>query len=160
LLLSEGQVAETLADIAVRQLSGDRSYQRAVVVGPTAPTYDWRELRRWGIADSLLPTGSQVRYRPPSLWEAYRHKILRIIAIIALESALIGVLVIQRVRRQRAEAEVSRMSGRLISAHEDERRRLAGELHDDLSQRLARLAIDATQLEAHADPNGATTARS
>ena len=39
------------------------------------------------------------------------------------------------------------MSGRLLTAHEDERRRLARELHDDLTQRLARLAIDAGKLE-------------
>jgi signal transduction histidine kinase len=36
-----------------------------------------------------------------------------------------------------------KLSGQLITAHEDERRAIARELHDDLSQRLARLAIDA-----------------
>ena len=39
------------------------------------------------------------------------------------------------------------MSGRLLTAHEDERRRLARELHDDLTQRLARLAVEAGRLE-------------
>ena len=38
------------------------------------------------------------------------------------------------------------LSGRLITAHEDERRWLARELHDDITQRLAGLAIDATKL--------------
>ncbi len=43
--------------------------------------------------------------------------------------------------------EIGQLAGRLLTAHEDERRRLARELHDDLTQRLARLAIDAGRLE-------------
>jgi signal transduction histidine kinase len=38
------------------------------------------------------------------------------------------------------------LSGRLINSHEDERRWLARELHDDITQRLAGLAIDAAML--------------
>jgi PAS domain S-box-containing protein len=40
-----------------------------------------------------------------------------------------------------------RLAGRLLSVQEEERRRLARELHDDLTQRLAVLAIDAGKLE-------------
>ena len=40
------------------------------------------------------------------------------------------------------------LARRLISAHEDERRRIARELHDDLSQRLASVAIDSSMLES------------
>ena len=41
------------------------------------------------------------------------------------------------------------LNRRLITAQEDERKSIARELHDDLSQRLARLSIDAAQLERH-----------
>jgi PAS domain S-box-containing protein len=43
--------------------------------------------------------------------------------------------------KMRAEQGVIDLSGRLISAQEDERSRIARELHDDFSQRLALLAI-------------------
>jgi signal transduction histidine kinase len=68
-------------------------------------------------------------------------------AIFAIQAALIVALLVQRARRRRAEGEALTLSGRLIGAHEDERRRLGRELHDDVSQRLARLVIDAAVVE-------------
>jgi PAS domain S-box-containing protein len=44
--------------------------------------------------------------------------------------------------RKRAEETIRNLGGRLIAAHEEERARLARELHDDVIQRLACLAID------------------
>jgi len=43
-------------------------------------------------------------------------------------------------------AEIRMLAGRLIAAQETEHKRLARELHDDLSQKLALLAIVAEQL--------------
>jgi signal transduction histidine kinase len=44
--------------------------------------------------------------------------------------------------RKRAEQETQELSGRLITAQEDERARIARELHDDACQNLALLAIE------------------
>jgi signal transduction histidine kinase len=50
-----------------------------------------------------------------------------------------------------AAAEAQRLSGRLIDAQEEERRRIARELHDDLSQRLAVMSVQLDLLRrAHA----------
>jgi signal transduction histidine kinase/ABC-type uncharacterized transport system substrate-binding protein len=49
--------------------------------------------------------------------------------------------------RRRGEDEARDLNGRLITAHEDERARLARALHDDVTQRLALLAIDAGRRE-------------
>jgi len=56
--------------------------------------------------------------------------------------------------RKRIEAELRDLSQRLIRAHEEERALLARELHDDVSQRLAVLAIDVgrAELAASAGP--------
>src|SRR5207342_2593920 len=94
------------------------------------------------------PPGSEVLFRRPSIWEEHRQVVVAGLVILVMQSALIMALVAQRTRRRRAEGESSALSGRLLTVHEDERRRLARELHDDVTQRLARLAIDAARLES------------
>jgi PAS domain S-box-containing protein len=59
--------------------------------------------------------------------------------------------------RKQAQEQLQELSGRLLYAQEEERRRLARELHDDLTQRLALLAIEAGTLEGqlHSTPGKA-----
>jgi signal transduction histidine kinase len=54
---------------------------------------------------------------------------------------LLGVC-IDITERHRVEEETRQVSGRLITAQEDERKRIARELHDDLNQRLALLSVE------------------
>lgn len=49
-------------------------------------------------------------------------------------------------QNKQTEAALTDMTGRLINAQEDERRRVARELHDDLNQRMALLSIELEQL--------------
>ena len=49
--------------------------------------------------------------------------------------------------RKEAEEAARDLAGRVINAQEQERARLARDLHDDVTQRLARLAIDAGRIE-------------
>jgi signal transduction histidine kinase len=120
----------------------------------SAPVYDWRELDRWGIDIDRLPAGSEIRYRPPSLWDQYAAWIILATTVVGVQGLLIISLLTQRRRRYAAELVEAKLSGQLINAHEDERRVIARELHDDLSQRLARLAIDAGTIRH--DQNSAT----
>ena len=48
--------------------------------------------------------------------------------------------------RKRAEESLKDLGGRLIAAQEEERRRVARELHDDFNQRLAVLSLELEQL--------------
>jgi signal transduction histidine kinase len=67
--------------------------------------------------------------------------ILATVAILLLQSALIALLVIQVRRRKRSEGVVRQLTRRLIDANENESRRLARELHDDIGQRLSLAVI-------------------
>ncbi|RZU02419.1 histidine kinase [Rivibacter subsaxonicus] len=155
-LVDSRNMGVVTAKLAASMLKGELTGDKVEVPMPVpAPSFDWRELRRWDIPESRLPPGAEVRFRPPSVWEENRQLILAGAAVVLLQAVLIAALLFQRSRRRHAEKEAIGMSGRLLTAHEDERRRLARELHDDLTQRLARLAVDAGRLERTAGADAA-----
>ena len=60
--------------------------------------------------------------------------------------------------RKRAEEVLASLSGRLIEAQDEERKRIAREIHDDYSQRIAMVAMDLEQLaENVGDSSGETS---
>mgnify|MGYP002085113591 CR=1 FL=1 len=107
----------------------------------TVPVFDWRALQRWGISENRLPANSIVRFRPASLWDEHLWTILGALVIFALQAALISGLLIQRQRRRQADDKIASLAGRLITAQETERSRIARDLHDDVNQQLASLSI-------------------
>ena len=145
-LMPEKLAAQRMAQVAQAMLAGDLDSAREVpTVMLAASAYDWRQLQRWRIPESRLPAESQVMFKPPTLWQQYRGIVIATVGVLILQSALLAGLLVQRSRRRRAEAEALSLSGRIITAHEDECCRLARELHDDITPRLARLAIDAVR---------------
>ena len=147
--ISYPEVGRNAADVAVRILRGETpSAIRTPPLTAGKPVYDSRELQRWGISEASLPAGSVVQFREPTVWQQYGTYITAGITIFALQSALIVTLFWQRARRRRAEYEAVALSGRLLTVHENERRRLARELHDDVTQRLAALAIEAARVDS------------
>src|SRR5207342_233088 len=83
-LLSIDDLSRDTAGVAVRLLNGaPPGSVRLPPKLPGQPSFDWRELQRWGIPESRLPTGSIVRYRAPSLWSAYRGTVLSAMGVLA-----------------------------------------------------------------------------
>ena len=109
--------------------------------------FDWRQLKRWGIAEKQLPPGSGVLYRQPSFWSLYKWRILFVAVLCFTESVLLLGLLAQRQWRRKADAAVQQLSGQLIDAQEQERARIARELHDDIGQQVAALGIGLHMLE-------------
>ncbi|HET9536559.1 MAG TPA: ATP-binding protein, partial [Mesorhizobium sp.] len=70
-----------------------------------APIFDWRQMHRWGIDQSNLPTGSAMYFREPTAWERYSWQIALIIGIILVQAALIALLLQEHRRRQSAEVQ-------------------------------------------------------
>jgi signal transduction histidine kinase len=147
--ISQQRTGALAATAVLHALSGQIPVDPEIqIVGNKPPIYDWRELKRWGIDPVRLPAGSEIRFQPLSFLDQHGTLIITAIAIFLLQAALLIGLVWQRIRLRRAEGEAQALSGHLITAHEDERRWLARELHDDITQRLAGLAIDAAKLPA------------
>ena len=66
-------LAGRAAEVSRRLLRGESpSTITTEPMSMTAPTYDWRELQRWGISEARLPPNSIVQFRPPSVWGQYR----------------------------------------------------------------------------------------
>ena len=112
-----------------------------VVRAPGKYLFDWRELRRWNLDEGKLPAGSTILFREPSVWQQHKRKLLSGLLIIVSLGLLIIYLLFERKQLQRARKAQEQLSGLLISAQEQERSRLAAEIHDDFSQRLAVLSL-------------------
>ena len=153
---SMADLARNAAAVALRILRGETPDNiKTAPQRSRQPTYDWRELRRWGISEARLPAGSVVQFRQPSLWDQYKVYVVGAISLLALQTALIAGLLVQRVRRRRVELALREsegalresigqnqdLAGRLITAQEAERSRIGRDLHDDVCQRLAVLAM-------------------
>jgi signal transduction histidine kinase len=127
---------------------------------------DWQQLERWGIDEERLPQGSvNVLFREPSVWQKYSGYATAGLVLLGVQSLLIGGLLVNRKYRLRAETafacqldflvasrrDAKLLAGKLLTAQEDERRRLAREMHDDITQRLAAAAIESGQLQKRAE---------
>lgn len=149
---SQRRNGQRMATAALVALSNGPSTEVAAISSDAfePPVYDYRELRRWDVDLANLPPGSGVRFKPPTLWQQYSAWIVAAIVVFALQAGLIGGLLLQRMRRRQAEREARHFGGRVLTAQEEERRRLAREMHDDVTQRLAALAIDTAKVQGEA----------
>ena len=93
----------------------------------------------------------EYRYVHPERGTRWIHHLGRVAARDASGRAVVAFGVMRDITElKRVEDELRDLSGRLIRAHEEQRALLARELHDDLTQRLAVLAIDVGRAELSA----------
>ena len=166
--MTDSNVARASA-LALRMLRGERfANLPRMVVEPTVRVLDDRALRRWRLDGTRAPSGTTVMYREPSLWFRYRAAISLTLALLLAQTAVIAALVVQRARRRRAELRgdalvaelrvshdrIHQLAGHLITAQEAERTRIARELHDDVNQKIASLAIGLSRVRRHIADGG------
>jgi signal transduction histidine kinase len=96
--------ARKAAAIAARVARGARPEDVPIDFTPRVPMFDARQLARWGISESRLPSGSVILFREPTIWNEYRYYVIGTLALVAFQALLIGRLLVQRTRRRSAEA--------------------------------------------------------
>jgi signal transduction histidine kinase len=128
-------LARQAAGVAVRIFNGESP--AAIDTPPMGFgtwAYDWRELHRWGISESILPPGSVVRFHEPTLLELYRWQIVLIAIALLGQSLLVTSLLYQRRRRQLAEAETRQRAHQLARMN---RRAVASEMSATIAHELS-----------------------
>ena len=101
---SREQIGSRVGEMAWQILEGTRAQDIPMEPVPLTPTFDWRELMRWGLDPTRVPGESDIRFRQLTPWERYRGYIVGALVLIGLQSLLIGALLFQRRRLRRAEA--------------------------------------------------------
>ena len=133
--------AKLTAQIVSRLLDGKKAQELSIETLAGVYMFDWHQLQTWHISESSLPSGSIVMFREPSVWERTRWIWITSLLIIAVLSVIAIYLQYSRKQLEAAKERQMQLSGLLINAAEQERSRVASELHDDFSQRLAILAL-------------------
>ena len=140
-VVSAEEQGKTLGRDAREILAGKSPQDIPIVHGPSLYLFDWRQLQRWKLDQRRLPAGSTVLFRQPTLWEQHGQTLFIGLLVLVTLSLLTFYLLFERNQLHAARNEQMRLGGMLINAQEGERARLASELHDDFSQRLAMLSL-------------------
>ena len=102
---------------------------------------NWKQLKRWHVREASLPQRGIFMFWEQSLWEGHRLSITAIGLVVTILFLLAAYAWYKTSQLQLAKNSLIKLSGMLIDSQEKERRRLASELHDDFSQRMALISI-------------------
>lgn len=134
LQVSERWCADYLVNSA--QILGKSHYE----VFPQIPEH-WKEAHRRALAGETLSAEEDRwdREGGPITWVRWELRPWK-----TPEGVIGGILIFAEniTTRKNAEEAISGMTGKLIEAQEEERTRIARELHDDINQKLALLAVE------------------
>jgi PAS domain S-box-containing protein len=100
---SFAEVGKAGGQLGLRILAGEHPSD---VIAPNVYLFDWRQLRRWKIPESALPSGSVVLFRERTVWETYKWYILVAIFLCVLETLLLLSLLWQRREKRKVEASL------------------------------------------------------
>jgi signal transduction histidine kinase len=95
---------------------------------------------------ALISIWNAMQGRGPFTAASMAENVLSLQVLLCTVTLPLLFLAAVMVERRRTEESLRDTTGRLIDAQEQERRRIAREIHDDYSQRLALLAIDLENL--------------
>ena len=110
---------EKAAEAASRVLTGEKPDNIPVTVDSGIQVrVDGRQLARWKIPESALPTGTAILYAEPTLWQKHQSLIISIVVFVLLQTFFIAGLLRQRLKKQKIEASLLESEERCRSVAE------------------------------------------
>lgn len=125
---------KSMARLVQRVLAGELPEE--IGIQPPRPGFfhfDARQFKRWRISTRDLPAESVVEFQSLSLWQEHPRAIIAVMAVIALQSVLIAIMLIHRARHLRAEAALAESTRNLAHAS---RLALVGELTASIAHEI------------------------
>src|SRR6476469_9800404 len=109
------KLSQITAAVAIRILNGEKAGDiKTPPTGFAAPKFDWRQIQRWGIAESSLPPGSTIYFREPTVWERYWWQIALTLTLVLAQFGLIAGLLREHRRRRLAEVQSRQRTAELV----------------------------------------------
>ncbi len=155
-LLSAEYQGKKYAEISKKILAGESLKNLKFMGAENQTLFNWRQLERWSIDQSRLPAGSIVRYRETSIWEDHKLEVAGITAALFILTFVLIALIIQNIRRRRAELESQRLRderahiSRVLSMGE-----IAASLAHELNQPLSAIRTYAQAAQRFLDKSPA-----
>lgn len=112
-VLNFERVGQRTALLLLDALADGRSSETSPIDSVSEYVFDRRALDHFGIPESALPPGSRVLFHDDTLWERYKPYIISGIVLVLAEAFLIVGLIINRLRRRRAEAALLALNATL-----------------------------------------------
>ena len=125
------------------QIQGRSHYE----LFPDLPQH-WKEMHRRGLEGETLRAEDRWDRENGTKWVRWEIR-----PWFNIDGVPGGILIFAEdiTHRKQTEEALSGMTGKLVEAQEQERARIARELHDDINQRLAVLAIECDRLRERSD---------
>jgi C4-dicarboxylate-specific signal transduction histidine kinase len=110
-------VGSRAADMALQILAGtDPATIAPQSNSGQAYRVDHRAMARWKLPASNLPPDTAVLFKKPTIWTEHRGVVIAAIAIVGLQSLVLGALLLQRQRRLRIEKLLKESEERMTFA--------------------------------------------
>lgn len=126
-------IGDEVARVALRLLSGASATDIPPARGGVKPVFNWPQMQRWGVNESRVPAGSEIRFREPHFLERYFLESMLIAAIMLIQVGLISFLLREHHKRRHAEVEAQERMTELAHVN---RQTTAGELSTTIAHEL------------------------
>ncbi|MCB1823093.1 MAG: hypothetical protein KDJ54_00280 [Candidatus Competibacteraceae bacterium] len=112
-IASYAEQGRRAGELVARVLNGEDPAAIGIQAPATAHCIaDWRQLRHWGIAESLLPADCEIRFKEITAWDRYSWQIFTALVVILAQTALIVALMLNHRRLRQTQTALQDEYGR------------------------------------------------